>query len=188
MASYRQRIYRGEVYFTTFPNTTGSEICGTHPVVIVQNDVGNYHSSVVIGVVLTHSIEKEYMPTHVILEEPGTECDGSMVVADQIFTIDKRRLRGYVGQLSAASMARINEVIKESLSLTNMEPELMCLCPRCRRAFAELPHQSVHRVDREQQTMDTCTFCSHGRGYDYWIHDWSGLLKAAIPEQMTPVQ
>ena len=58
MASYRQRIHRGEVYFAAFPHTTGAEICGTHPVVIVQNEIGNYHSGTVIGVVLTSSNKK----------------------------------------------------------------------------------------------------------------------------------
>ena len=188
MASYRQKVYRGEVYFTAFPNTTGAEICGTHPVVIVQNDIGNYHSSTVIGVVLTHSNKKESMPTHVILEEPGTECNGSMAMAEQIFTIDKRRLRGYVGRLSADSMARIDEAVKQSLSLTNMEPALMCLCPRCMRAFSELPHHSVRRVDWRQQAMDTCTYCGRGRGYDYWVHDWSGLLKPNATEDNPPLQ
>ena len=126
------------------------------------------------------------MPTHVILEEPGTKCNGSMAMAEQIFTIDKKRLRGYVGRLSANSMARIDEAVKQSLSLTNIEPAMMCLCPRCMRAFAELPHHSVRRVDWRQQAMDTCTYCGQGRGYDYWVHDWSGLLKHDASEQFTP--
>lgn len=62
MASYRQRVHRGEVYFASFPHTTGAEICGTHPVVIVQNDVGNYHSGTVIGVVLTSSNQNTETP------------------------------------------------------------------------------------------------------------------------------
>ena len=176
MASYRQRVHRGEVYFASFPHTTGAEICGTHPVVIVQNDVGNYHSGTVIGVVLTSSNKKEGMPTHVILEEPGTLCNGSMAMAEQIFTIDKQRLRGYVGRLSERSMKRIDEAVRQSLSLNGREPTMMCLCPKCVRAFEELPHHSVRRVDWRQQAKDTCTYCGMGIGYDYWIHDWSSLV------------
>ena len=87
---YRQSVHRGEVYFTEFSRTTGAEIFGTHPIVIVQNDIGNFYSGTVIGVVLTSSNKKETMPTHVILQEPGSPCNGSMAMAEQIFTIKKR--------------------------------------------------------------------------------------------------
>ena len=53
---------------------------------------------------------------------------------------------------------------------------MMCLCPKCVRAFEELPHHSVRRVDWRQQAKDTCTYCGMGIGYDYWIHDWSSLV------------
>lgn len=177
MASYNQRVYRGEVYFASFAHTTGAEIFGSHPVVIVQNDIGNYYSSTIIGVVLTSSNKKERMPTHVILEEPGSPCNGSMAMAEQIFTIDKQRLRGYVGRLSESSMKRIDEAVRQSLSLNCKEPTMMCLCPKCVRAFEELPHHSVRRVDWRQQTKDICTYCGAGMGYDYWIHDWGSLVK-----------
>ena len=177
MASYKQRVYRGEVYFASFSHTTGAEIFGSHPVVIVQNDIGNHYSGTVIGVVLTSSNKKEAMPTHVILQEPGSPCNGSMAMAEQIFTIDKQRLRGYVGRLSEYSMRRIDEAMRKSLSISRKEPTMMCLCPRCVRAFEERPHHSVRRVDWKQQAKDTCTYCGMGMGYDYWIHDWSSLVK-----------
>ena len=47
---------------------------------------------------------------------------------------------------------------------------------KCVRAFEELPHHSVRRVDWRQQAKDTCTYCGMGIGYDYWIHDWSSLV------------
>ena len=172
---YRQSVHRGEVYFTEFSRTTGAEIFGTHPIVIVQNDIGNFYGGTVIGVVLTSSNKKETMPTHVILQEPGSPCNGSMAMAEQIFTIDKQRLRGYVGRLSERSMKRIDEAVRQSLSLNSKEPTMMCLCPRCVKAFEELPHHSVRRVDWRQQAKDTCTYCGMGIGYDYWIHDWSSL-------------
>ena len=176
-APYRKSVHRSEVYFTEFSCTTGAEIYGTHPIVIVQNDIGNFYSGTVIGVVLTSSNKKENMPTHVILQEPGSPFNGSMAMAEQIFTIDKQRLRGFVGRLSERSMRRIDEAMRQSLSLNRKEPTMMCLCPRCVRAFEELPHHSVLRVDWKQQAKDTCTYCGMDMGYDYWIHDWSGLVK-----------
>lgn len=187
-APYRKSVHRGEVYFTEFSRTTGAEIYGTHPIVIVQNDIGNFYSGTVIGVVLTSSNKKEGMPTHVILEEPGTLCNGSMAMAEQIFTIDKQRLRGYVGRLSEDSMKQIDEAVQQSLSLNSKESIMMCLCPRCARAFEELPHHSVRRVDWRQQTKDTCTYCGVGMGYDYWIHDWSSLVKQNCELVSTTIQ
>lgn len=94
-----------------------------------------------------------------------------------LFKNTKRRLRGYMGRLSEYSMRRIDEAMQQSLSLNRKEPTMMCLCPRCVRAFEELPHHSVRRVDWKQQAKDTCTYCGMDMGYDYWIHDWSGLVK-----------
>ena len=188
MDSYRQRVYRGEVYFASFSHTTGAEILGAHPIVIVQNNIGNYYSSTVIGVVLTSSNKKETMPTHVILDEPGSPCNGSMAMAEQIFTIDKQRLKGYVGRISEYSMKRIDEAVRVSLSLNRNEPTMMCLCPRCVRGFGALPHHSVRRVDWKQQTTDLCTYCGTGNGYDYWVYDWSSLVKTQLEPASTAVQ
>ena len=125
MVSGKQSIFRGDVYFASFSYSTGDEIRGTHPVVIVQNDIGNQFGSTVIGVVLTSRKKKEAMPTHVILEEPGTPCDGAMAMAEQIFTIDKQRLQGFVCHLHELSMTRVDEAVRQSLALNNKEPTLV---------------------------------------------------------------
>ncbi len=169
MKHVKQKYCRGDVYFAAFPNADGSENYGTHPIVIVQNNVGNYHSTTVIGVVLTSSHKKPNMPTHVILEEPGQLCDGSMAMTEQIFTLDKNRLHGYLGRLSTASMDRIDEALKLSLSLNDTETTLMCLCPRCLQAFRDLPNHFARRVNHNQQVKDTCTFCGYRMGFDYWV-------------------
>ena len=173
MGYSNQIISRGDVYFASFPYATGSEILGTHPVVIVQNDVGNYHSGTVIGIVLTSNNQKRPMPTHVLLDEPSCMCNGSVAMAEQIYTIDRRRLRDYAGHLGAATMARINQAIHRSLGLSRAEPALMCLCPGCLKTFRDMPHHSVRRVDWNQQAKDACTYCGSEMGYDYWVRDWS---------------
>ena len=78
-----QKIFRGDVFFADFTQATGSEISGTHPVIIVQNNIGNCHSSTVIGVVLTSRNKKESMPTHVVIDEPNVpKQDVSQYVTD----------------------------------------------------------------------------------------------------------
>lgn len=117
MNKTQQLIIRGDVYYAEFENATGSETSGIHPVVVVQNNLGNYYSSTIIGVVLSSQIKKENLPTHVMILNGGERLKDSMVLAEQLFTIDKQRLRGYVGHLDAATMALVDNAICRSLAL-----------------------------------------------------------------------
>ena len=169
MQNNKRSIYRGDVFFSEFSHTTGSEIFGTHPIVVVQNNVGNYHSGTVIGVVLTSVNKKQTMPTHVILNEPGSVCNGSMAMTEQVFTIDKSRLHGYLGHLSAVSMEQINRALSKSFALNGEDAMMVCLCRKCLNTFMELPGRYLRRVDRFQLVKEPCTYCSTGMGFDYWI-------------------
>ena len=167
-----QKIFRGDVFFADFTQATGSEISGMHPIIIVQNNIGNCHSSTVIGVVLTSRNKKESMPTHVVIDEPNCPLHGSMAMAEQIYTIDKQRLHGFIDHLSASSMKQVDEAIRQSLALSSTETTIVCLCGRCLQTFLHLPHHAVRRVDWTQQTKDTCTYCGRGMGFDYWVKNW----------------
>lgn len=169
MKNNQRNIYRGDVFFSEFEHTTGSEIFGTHPIVVVQNNVGNYHSGTVIGIVLTSVNKKQEMPTHVILNEPGSLCNGSMAMTEQVYTIDKSRLRGYLGHLSAISMEQINRALSKSLALNGEDAMLVCLCGKCLHTFLDLPGHYARRFDRSQQIKEPCTYCSTGMGFDYWV-------------------
>ena len=165
-----QKIIRGDVFYAAFDYAIGSETFGTHPVVIIQNNVGNYHSGTVIGIVLTSSNKKRTMPTHVVLNIPGNKCHESMAIAEHIYTIDKQRLRGYIDHLNAESMNRIEEAICRSLALEHSNAAVMCLCFRCLKSFLRLSDHSVRRVDPYQIFKNPCTYCNNGLGYDYWIY------------------
>lgn len=112
-------VRRGDIYYADLSPVVGSEQGGIRPVLIVQNDIGNLHSPTVIAAAITTSREKSKLPTHI--EVPSAECGlshDSVVLLEQIRTIDKRRLKNRTGLLNDRSMARINKALSVSFGLT----------------------------------------------------------------------
>ena len=113
------KFQRGDIYFVRLDNRTGSEQSGTRPAVILQNDVGNSCSPTLIVATLTSKTEKKAtQPTHCLVEPEGLEP--SIVQAEQIFTIDKSRVKRFVGHLTPEEMGRVDDAVKISLALNPM--------------------------------------------------------------------
>ncbi|MGN0654403.1 MAG: type II toxin-antitoxin system PemK/MazF family toxin [Oscillospiraceae bacterium] len=111
-------IKRGEIYYADLSPVVGSEQGGIRPVLIVQNDVGNRHSPTVIAAAITSRHEKAKLPTHIDLS--AVSCGlakDSVVLLEQIRTIDKRRLRERMGELDYDSMQRVNDALSISFGL-----------------------------------------------------------------------
>ncbi|MBM6616044.1 type II toxin-antitoxin system PemK/MazF family toxin [Desemzia sp. RIT804] len=113
-------VKRGDIYYADLSPVVGSEQGGMRPVLVVQNNVGNHYSPTVIVAAITAKIQKGKMPTHVEIsaEKHGIERD-SVVLLEQIRTIDKQRLREKVTHLDYATMKKINEAIEVSLGLVS---------------------------------------------------------------------
>lgn len=111
-------IERGDIYYADLPATVGSEQGGTRPVIIVQNNIGNAHSPVVIVIPLTKQI-KAAIPTHGILRKKDFPClkEDSVYMAEQITRIDKTRLKNKIGFVSNKLMENVNNTIKISMAL-----------------------------------------------------------------------
>lgn len=111
-------IKRGDIYYADLSPVVGSEQGGVRPVLIIQNDVGNKYSPTVIATAITSQINKAKMPTHIELDanEYGLSKD-SVVLAEQIRTIDKRRLKETIGHLDDELMTRVNEALEISFGL-----------------------------------------------------------------------
>jgi mRNA interferase MazF len=109
-------IKRGELYYADLSPVVGSEQGGVRPVLILQNDVGNKYSPTVIVAAVTSQINKAKLPTHIELDAKtyGLNKD-SVVLLEQIRTIDKRRLQERVGNLSSIKMKQINNAMLISL-------------------------------------------------------------------------
>jgi mRNA interferase MazF len=113
-------VKRGDIYYADLSPVVGSEQGGVRPVLIVQNDVGNRHSPTVIAAAITSQINKARLPTHI--ELGGCECGlarDSVVLLEQVRTLDKRRLKERMGQLDDQMMYRVDNAIAVSFGLTN---------------------------------------------------------------------
>lgn len=113
----RQTIYRrGQIFNADMGVNIGSEQSGFRPVVIIQNDIGNKYSPTVIVASITSKI-KNNMPTHIeLVDKDGLDKD-SVVMLEQLRTIDKRRLRRYIGMLNDEEMTQVKKCLNISLAL-----------------------------------------------------------------------
>jgi mRNA interferase MazF len=111
-------VKRGDIYYADLSPVVGSEQGGVRPVLIIQNDVGNKYSPTVIAAAITSQINKAKMPTHIELlaKDYGLNKD-SVILLEQIRTIDKRRLREKIGRLDEALMLRVNDALSISFGL-----------------------------------------------------------------------
>lgn len=113
-------IKRGEIYLADLSPVIGSEQGGQRPVLIVQNDIGNRYSPTVIVVAITAQITKAKLPTHIELPGEGNGLNkDSVILCEQIRTIDKRRLMQRLGALDDDYMERVNEALTISLELVD---------------------------------------------------------------------
>lgn len=112
-------IKRGEVYCADLDPVVGSEQGGIRPVLIIQNDVGNRYSTTVIVLAITSQTHKSHLPTHV--EVPAGRAGltkPSVVLAEQMRTLEKRRLKKHMGALTPEEMNLVNQAILASLGFS----------------------------------------------------------------------
>lgn len=108
-------VKRGELYYADLSPVVGSEQGGIRPVLVVQNDVGNKYSPTVIAAAVTSKIGKARLPTHIELPSAYGLAKDSVILLEQIRTLDKRRLKERIGELPPQTMTRVNRAILISL-------------------------------------------------------------------------
>ena len=111
-------IKRGDLYYADLSPVIGSEQGGVRPVLVVQNDIGNKYSPTVIAAAITSRLNKAKIPTHIELSasDYGLEKD-SVVLVEQIRTIDKSRLKEKIGELGEFKMSQVNRAMMISLGV-----------------------------------------------------------------------
>ena len=113
-----RKIRRGDIYYADLNPVIGSEQGGRRPVLIISNDTGNRHSPTVIAAAITSQIGKARLPTHIELEAQNYGLTrNSVILLEQIRTIDKSRLREKMGRLDAPTMNRVDDAIAVSFGL-----------------------------------------------------------------------
>ena len=111
-------IRRGDIYYADLSPVVGSEQGGVRPVLIVQNDIGNKYSPTVIAAAITSQTGKARLPTHISVQTDGGLAKNSVILLEQIRTIDKRRLKDKVCHLDSAMLDKVNHALEISLELT----------------------------------------------------------------------
>ena len=111
-------VHRGEVFYADLSPVVGSEQGGVRPVLVIQNDTGNRHSPTVIAAAITSRKGKHKLPTHVNLDAPvpGLYRD-SIILLEQLRTIDKSRLRDKLGSLGEDQMCKLDHALEVSVGL-----------------------------------------------------------------------
>ncbi len=111
-------VKRGDVFYADLSPVVGSEQGGVRPVLVIQNDIGNKYSPTVIIAAVTSQINKAKLPTHIEIsgDEYGLNKD-SVILAEQVRTIDKKRLKERIGHLDENLMAKVNDALQVSFGL-----------------------------------------------------------------------
>jgi mRNA interferase MazF len=116
----KMNIKRGDIYYADLSPVVGSEQGGLRPVLIVQNDVGNKYSPTVIAAAITSKISKTKLPTHIDVQGDGAGlAKDSIILLEQIRTIDKKRLKEKMGHLDDETMISVNSAIEVSFGLSD---------------------------------------------------------------------
>ena len=112
------QIKRGDIFYADLSPVVGSEQGGVRPVLIIQNDVGNRHSPTVICAAITSKMNKAKLPTHIEIDATKYHLvKNSVVLLEQIRTIDKQRLKDYICHVDKKMMCQIDEALGISLEL-----------------------------------------------------------------------
>ncbi|MGN0710822.1 MAG: type II toxin-antitoxin system PemK/MazF family toxin [Anaerovoracaceae bacterium] len=113
-------VKKGDIYFADLSPVIGSEQGGIRPVLVVQNDVGNKYSPTIIVAAVTSQLNKAKLPTHVEIEAKDNGLTKkSVVLLEQLRTIDKRRLKERIGSIDEELLPNVNEALTVSLGIAN---------------------------------------------------------------------
>ena len=113
----RKAIRRGTLFYADLDPVVGSEQGGTRPVLVLQNNVGNSFSPTVVTAAITSRRDKTNLPTHVSLENVPGLAPTSLLLLEQIRTVDRRRLRGYIGHISKEKMLEVDAALAISIGI-----------------------------------------------------------------------
>ena len=172
-----RQIKRGDIYYADLNPVVGSEQGDCRPVLVVQNDVGNVHSPTVVVTPLTRNLRKNPLPTHVVIPRScGLDRD-SLVLAEQIRTIDRSRLSNYIGRIGGDIQPAVDTALAICVGLEKRRPPrgemlILSLCPQCEADFINSGYLLVKRGWQDVEA--NCDFCNAAKGGTFGIFDSYG--------------
>ena len=164
-----QAIMRGDIFYADLNPYIGSEQGGVRPVLIVQNDIGNKYSSTVIVAAMTSRLDKPKLPTHIEINGCGLR-ENSIVCMEQIRTIDKCRLRDYIGHLDNEQMARVEIAINISFGIQNKK-EGQAVSNLTLIENGIIPVYQSDKGSRLVNMRELHAWLGVGRDFSTWVRD-----------------
>ncbi len=166
----------GEIYYCDFGKSKGSVQAKLRPVLIIQNNVGNENGPTTVVAAISSVIKKMYMPTHIVLDKTCGLKEKSIVMLEQIRTVDKAtELKECIGKIQDTET---KEAIKRGLAIElgvieipkkNTQRITLTLCPKCRKDFLCNPGYLLRRKHKYQEPKDQCDVCRLSSGFDYIV-------------------
>lgn len=124
------RIYKGDIFYADLTPVVGCEQGGIRPVLIIQNNIGNRYSPTIIVAAITSRTGKQHLPTHIRLDELQNGLrQNSLVLLEQVRTIDRSRLRDYIGTLTDRQLRQVDEALAVSFGLELAEEPIQEIEP-----------------------------------------------------------
>lgn len=169
----KETICRGDLFYIDFGDNAGSVQSGERPVLVLQGDDYNRNAPTVIVAAVTTVMKKRYLPSHITLGEDFGLKKPSMVLLEQIRTVNKDELRDYIGTVDDEQILRqINIALKKTLGLwiykKENDEDIRCLCPKCLNGYIQSPDYNVRRLDPFAKVKSHCDKCGK-LGWDYVV-------------------
>lgn len=165
-------IKRGDIFYYDFGKREGSIQSGLRPVLVIQALAFNQSAPTIIVAAVTSVNKKQYLPSHILLGENFGLTKPSMVLLEQLQTVNKTELVERIGYMDDEIIWReINYALKLTFGLAKYKvrtADIRCLCPKCLADYFNNPAYIVRRVDPLRGVKDRCDKCN-GMGYDYMI-------------------
>ena len=173
----RKNIKRGDIYYADLNPIVGSEQGACRPVLVVQNNDGNQHSPTVVVVPFTRNLRKNPLPTHVLIPRSCNLDGDSLILVEQIRTIDRKRLKGYIGRINSELQPAIDKALAVCVGLEKRRPPkgemlVMTLCPNCETDFKNSGYLLVKKGMRD--IKKECEYCKTAKGLTFGIFNLDG--------------
>jgi len=174
-------VKRGEIYYANLNPIVGSEQGDKRPVLVVQNEKGNKHSPTIVVTPITCNLNKNPLPTHVTIPQISGLTADSLALVEQIRTIDRARLDGYIGRIGGKVQDEIDSALAVCVGidkniLQKAKILTLCLCYRCEGDFWDSGCILIKKG--WQKEKERCDFCETRQGLVFGIFNRS-LLSAA---------
>jgi len=166
-------IRRGDIFLYDYGETTGSIQNGYRPVLVIQANNFNAKAPTIIVAAITTAVRKSYLPSHIVLDKDYGLSEPSMVMIEQLRSVNKDDLADYIGHIDGYSISKqINDAVKKTFGIPFYQKEnvtnIRCLCSKHLAEYQSIPDYVVRRVDPLTSIKDKCDKCQN-TGYDYYV-------------------